>query len=147
MINRDVYRALNRLLTVLERSLPTYLCYAMPWTRKQDEKALEAVRRIAEDQQRLARQAADVVLEAGPVNLGEYPIEFLDMHDLSLQFLLKKLAEYQKRDIAVIARTVEELRGDRRAYALAEEALGAARGHLETLEELIAPASSPQSTG
>jgi hypothetical protein len=143
MANVNVYRALNRLLTILERSLPFYLSYTSPWTRERDEKATVALARIVEQQQELTARVAELVLEMGPMNLGEYPIEFYDLHDLSLEFLLGKLVEYQRKDIAALEKVVLKLQPDRRAAALAEEALGMARGHLETLEELAAESGKP----
>ena len=65
-------------------------------------------------------------------------MEFTDTHDLSLDYLLGKLAFYQKQDIAAIEQCVPDLAGDPQGRALAEEALGTARGHLESLEELLA---------
>ena len=137
MSKQGVYQALNRLLTVIERSLPLYLSYTTPWTREGDDKATAALKHIVGDQQQLAGRIADVILEMGPIDLGEYPIEFYDLHDLSLEFLLTKLVEYQKKSVAKLERIAPELQEDRVAGALAEEALGAARGHLETLEELV----------
>jgi predicted outer membrane protein len=40
--------------------------------------------------------------------------------------------------VGAIEEIVAQLKDDREAQALAEEGLGAARGHLETLEELAA---------
>ena len=137
MSKQGVYQALNRLLTVIERSLPLYLSYTTPWTREGDDKATAALKHIVADQQQLAGRIADVILEMGPIDLGEYPIEFYDLHDLSLEFLLTKLVEYQKKSVAKLERLAPELQEDRVAGALGEEALGAARGHLETLEELV----------
>ena len=137
MSKQGVYQTLNRLLTVIERSLPLYLSYTTPWTREGDDKATAALKHIVADQQQLAGRIADVILEMGPIDLGEYPIEFYDLHDLSLEFLLTKLVEYQKKSVAKLERIAPELQEDRVAGALAEEALGAARGHLETLEELV----------
>lgn len=131
-----IYNALNRLLTILERSLPMYLSYASPWTHKGDEKAAAALANIVEALKRLAVRVSELVLEVGPIDVGEYAVEFYDMHDLSLDFLLSKLVEYQKRDIAALEKCAEQLQSDRHAADVAEEALGTARGHLETLEEL-----------
>ena len=141
-----IYDALNRLLTVLERSLPIYLSYAKPWTREGDQKATAALARIVEDQQKLAARAATLALELGPINLGEYPIEFYDMHDLSLDFLLSRLVVFQKRDVATLQRCAEQLRSDQRAAEVADDTLGAARGHLEIIEELAADSGKSSST-
>jgi len=142
MTKLGTYHALNRLLTILYRSLPTYLTYASPWTHGGDEKALATLRHIVEDQKQLAARVAQQILNIGPTEIGEYPIEFLDTHDLSLDYLLKLLVQYQKKDVAAIERCVADLAGDRHAAALAEEALGAARGHLESLEELSGQTAS-----
>jgi hypothetical protein len=144
MTKLGTYRALNRLLTILYRSLPMYLDYACPWTRRGDEKALATLRNIVTDQKQLSTRVAQAVMEIGPTEIGEFPIEFLDMHDLSLDFLVKKLIEYQKKDIAALEQCAADLSAERKAAALAEEAMGAARGHLESLEEL---ASQPASNG
>ena len=142
MATSGVYDALNRLLTILYRSLPMYLTFASPWTHHGDDKAVAALKHIVEEQKRLANRIANHIMEYyGRVDLGEYPPDFPDTHDLSLDYLVRKLVLCQKRDIAAIERCVAALAPDRKAAALAEEALGAARGHLETLEELAADAA------
>jgi hypothetical protein len=142
MSKADNYQALNRLLTVLYRSLPMYLMYASPWTHRGDEPAVAALKRIADNQERLANRIAQYVIDAyGRVELGDYPLDFPDTHDLALDYLLGKLVACQKSDVAKLEQIVPVVRDDPRAAALAEEALGAARGHLETLEELAAEAA------
>jgi hypothetical protein len=136
MDKRAVHLALNQLLTVLERSLPMYLSYAAPWTRSGDLRAVEALQRIVTEQQQLANRVGELVLELGPTNIGDYPVETYDMHDLALDYLLRKLVEYQKRDIGKVERIVEKLQIHRPAAIVAEETLGTLRGQLETLEEL-----------
>ena len=137
MSQPDIHRSMNRLLTILYRSLPMYLTFACPWTHRGDEKAVTGLARIVDDQKKLAARVAEAILEHhGPIAMGEYPLDFPDTHDLSLDYLLTKLVQCQKNDIAALERCVSELQKDRPAAALAEEALGAARGHLETLEEL-----------
>jgi len=134
-----IYQALNRLLTLLYRSLPMYLTYASPWTRRGDEEALAVLGRIVEDQRQLSTRVASYIMEHyGPIELGEYPLDFPDTHDLAFDFLITKLVACQKADVAAFEQCIADLKQDRHAAALAEEALGAARGHLETLEELAA---------
>jgi hypothetical protein len=138
----QTYQTLNRLLTILNRSLPMYLTYASPWTRPGDERAVETLRRIVDDQQRLANRISEYVVDRyGPVELGEYPADFPDTHDLAFDYLLGKLVACQKRDVAALEACVGELHANREAAAMGEEALGAARAHLETLEELTAEMS------
>ena len=56
--------------------------------------------------------------------------------------MIGELIEAQTRDVASIQRCVDALARDRAGKALAEEVLGNAKGHLESLEELnAAPAA------
>ncbi len=65
---------------------------------------------------------------------------FTDTHDLSLDYLVNELVDYQRQDIAAIEKCVADLNADGNGRALAEEVLGNARGHLESLKELLKPA-------
>jgi hypothetical protein len=146
MNQTGIYQALNRLLTILYRSLPMYLTYACPWTHRGDDRALAALKRIVEDQKQMSQRLAEhIMAHYGPVEPDEYPSDYPDTHDLSLDYLIGKLVQCQKNDIAAIERCVTQLHGDREAASLAEESLGAARGHLETLEELAAEYVKPSS--
>jgi hypothetical protein len=130
-------QALNRLLTILYRSLPMYLTDACPWTQRADDKAVAALRHIVEAQKQLSNRVAEYILaHYGPIQLGEFPLDFPDTHDLSLDYLIGKLVQCQRQDVAALEQCVADLAADRAAATLAEEALGAARGHLETLEDL-----------
>lgn len=143
MSKHSTHRALNQLLTVVERSLPMYLSYARPYTPSPTDPALEALDRIVTQQKELAERIGQAVLDLGPIELGDYPIEFYDLHDLSIDFLLGKLVQYQQQAIEKIERIVSQLHHDRASAALAEEALGQARGHLEILEELLGKLARP----
>jgi hypothetical protein len=147
MATSGTYEVLNRLLTILHRSLPMYLTYASPWTHRGDEQAAEILQRIVDDERQLSTRIAHYIMDHdGRVNLGEYPLDFPDTHDLAFDYLLGKLVACQKADVAAIEECVRQLQGDRQAAALAEEALGSARGHLETLEELAAQAAKDGNT-
>lgn len=138
MTKPNTHHSLNRLLTIVYRSLPMYLTFANPWTQRSDAPAVTALRNIVDDQQQLSNRIAEYILDNhhGPIEMGEYPLDFPDTHDLSLDYLLKKLVVCQKADIEALESVVADLQQDRHAAVLAEEALGAARGHLETLQEL-----------
>src|SRR5262249_10499764 len=129
--------ALNRLLVILYRSLPMYLADAAPWTRPADEEAKKVLGHIVADYKKYAGRIAELLLERRHVlGFGEYPMAFTDTHDLSLDYLINELISYQKQDIGAIEQCGADLRTDLPAKALAEEILGNARGHLESLEEL-----------
>jgi len=137
MSKPDTQQVLNRLLTIVYRSLPMYLTYAMPWIHRGDEKAVATLQRIVDSQKQIAQRIAEYIQDHhGSIEMGEYPLDFPDTHDLSLDFLISKLLTCQKKDVSAIERCVSALSADRHAALLAEEALGSARGHLETLEEL-----------
>lgn len=139
MPKSETIAALNRLVQIHNRSLAMYLHSARPWTRPGDELASETLKMIAADHQRTVDRLGRVVLDfGGRVDMGEFPMEFTDLHDLSMSFLLKELVRYQKRDIRRIQQCIDDLRLAPLARAVGEESLGAAKGHLDTLEELIA---------
>jgi hypothetical protein len=128
---------LNRLLAIQYRSLPMYLTDACPWIHAGDEQAATTLANIVTDQQRMVQRIADLILDRrGAVDPGEFPMEFTDTHMLSLDFLLNELIHYQKQDVAAIEDCVRRLARDPVARALAEEALGSERAHLEALERL-----------
>lgn len=143
----NTYIELNRLLTILSRALPVYLKNTTPWIKPGQEDSLALLRRIADDQEQMAGRVFDFTNEHyGPPEVGEFPIDYFDTHDLSLEFLLKKLVRGQHNDVRALESVVKDLENDRQAMLLAEEALGAARGHAETLEELSAGRVPPSLT-
>lgn len=128
---------LNRLLRILYRSLPLYLDGTSPWTSRTDGRAEAVLAQLVADCRHYAQKTADAILDRnGILETGSFPIQYADVHDLSLDFLIGELIESQRRDIKAIEACVDKLARDRAAKALAEEALGNARGHLESLEEL-----------
>ena len=96
-------------------------------------------------------EAIGAISQAGAVNVlygsasgltdtGKFPIEFTDTHDLAIDYLIREAIVCQKQDIADLQGCVDELRLAPAAQSLAAEALGMAKGHLESLEELGAKA-------
>ena len=131
---------LQQLLALLCRSFPAYLVYAKPWTRFGEPSPQEHLTQIATDQQALADRVAEAILEHGGVpRPTDFPMEFTDLHDLAAAYVLQLAVEYQKQDIEAIEGCVERLRMAPAARALAEEALGLAKGHLQVLRSLTNP--------
>ncbi len=137
-------RILNRLLALHARSLPSYLASAWPYTNHGDQRAAETLQHIVDDHQLMVDRIARVIEDlGGTVNTGAYPMEFTDLHDLSMDFLLQQVLEKQKQDILQIEALLAQLNDNPRGRAMAQEALGAAKGHLQSLDELLSsPASS-----
>lgn len=137
MQKNDPLQALNELLTLLYRSLPMYLAEARPWVQRGAEKLSAAVSAIAGDQCLFAHRVAQAIVDlGGHPGPGSFPYQFTSVHDLGIDYLLQRLIECQRYDITRIGRCVEDLAETPQYAALAEEILGNARGHLETLEQL-----------
>ena len=129
---------LMQLLLHHYRSLPIFLTEAVPWTHRGDEQATNVLLDIVAGQRDLSnRIAAELEQRGWPLDMGEYPMDFLDLHFLSLDFLLQRLVENQQREVDAIARLSAEVDEDPVAHDLAQEALGAAKGYLESLTELM----------
>ena len=140
-MNRSRINTLNRLLAIHNRSLPVYMDYAPPWMHRENAQAAEVIRLIARDQERLVGQLTDAVIEAnGTPDNGKFPMEFTSLHDLSLDYLFATLIAGQREIIATIEQSAEQLPDE----PLIREALGLAKGHLDSLDELVAdtPTSS-----
>jgi len=134
---------LNDIFAVHYRSLPRYLLDAAPWTHRGDLKATEVLGDVADDQQESCRRIAEVIVaRGGTLESGEYPTVFTDMHFLSLDFLLTELIRLQQLDIETIRVGVDRLGNDPAAQGLLQECLGGAKGHLQSLEELVAELSA-----
>ncbi|HAY80290.1 MAG TPA: hypothetical protein DCY79_10835 [Planctomycetaceae bacterium] len=133
----DSNHHLNRLSVLHHRSLPMYLRYAVPWVRDASDEAGATLRSIAEDQQEYVDRFGELILESnGQLSMGEFPMVYTAYHDLSIDFLLPILIREQEAALPHIEESAEALRLHPLARAMAEEALGAAKGHLDTLREL-----------
>lgn len=137
MNHHDPVEVLNRLLRILYRSLPVYLAEVKPWSTEDSERG-RAIEAIAADQLQLAQRVAGAVLEQnGRIDTGHFPVEFTDKHDLATDYLVREAFEHQQHDLAAIQRCVADLHDAPSLRPLAEEALGAAIGHLENLKEIM----------
>ena len=138
MNSPNTIEVLNRLVVIHHRSLGMYLGYAPPTWHRDDQQAKEELGRIVADQKDLIDRIGEMVVgNHGAVFYGSYPMEFTGYHDLSFEFLLEKLLDHQRDDIAAIETCVSLLEGSPApARSIAQEALGMAKGHLESFEEL-----------
>src|SRR5262245_37981340 len=137
MPSPDTIEILDRVLVILRRSFPQYLKFARPFIPPGRENVMETIDEIVKGQDVLAARVAEFIFESGALpDYGKFPIEFTDTHDLEIDFLIEEAIGYEKQDVADLAQCVEELRLSPAAQSLAAEALGMAKGHLESLEEL-----------
>ena len=141
MSSIDTNEILNRLLIIHYRSLAMYLSYAPPWHAYGQDEAGKVLDRIVENQKRMVDRLGRMVLDnGGTVSYGEFPMLFTAWHDVSFDFLLKVLIERQQKEVAVIEKYADALRLTPLAHALAQEALGESKAHLDMLLDLKRPA-------
>ena len=139
----DTNAVLNRLSVIHNRSIPTYLSYAGPWIARRAGNASDTLSAIAADHRRTVDRLGEMIMESGgDVDPGEFPMLYTAWHDVSFDFVLDKMIDKQRQDITAIEECVEQLTLAPLAKSVAEEALGAAKGHLESLEELKTPDDS-----
>jgi len=128
---------LNRVYVIHNRSFPAYLHYAKPNAVRGDEEAKELLDQIASSQHEMRDRLAAAILEnGGDVHPGEFPMDYTFYHDLSYEFIIHKVVEYQRRDIIILEQAASELNLAPMAKALVEESLGMAKGNLDSLLEL-----------
>jgi hypothetical protein len=138
MNQATLYPALAQLLGIVAKSFPQYLRYSRPYVPPGRENVMETLEGIANDQDVLADRISHMITEAGaPLRTGEFPMEYTDTHDLGIDYQIGSAIEYQRQDIDSIEHIVGQLTAFPAAKSLAEEALGMAKGHLESLEESV----------
>jgi hypothetical protein len=137
MMTFDAIRSLNRLLAIHCRSFVQYLRWSRPHVPPGHDEELETLAAIAADQDAMAERISRAVVDAGALpRTGEFPMEFTDLHDLDIEFLVAAAVRYQEFDVTALQQIVENLPSAPAARAIAEEALGMAKGHLDSLREL-----------
>tara|TARA_B100000809_G_scaffold172542_1_gene169827 strand:- start:878 stop:1315 length:438 start_codon:yes stop_codon:yes gene_type:complete len=137
MTSNQTLNTLNRLLAVHCQSLPLYLSQTTPWTRTGDEEAQQAMQLVVEDQTQLTQRLATMIVEDGGAPNRGVARDYTAMNDLSLEFLLGKVIDQLRQTIPDIEQCVADLSTAPMAKGLAEESLGMARGHLQSLEDIV----------
>jgi hypothetical protein len=131
---------LNELLVIHSCSLPSYLGSWKPWARQGDQQSLRVLRNMSAEHSRMADRIARVITRYGGYpDRGSFPMLFTDMHDLSTDYIVRNVREFQKRDLRRIEEIAESLAAYPDAHAVAQECLGAAKAHLDLLNELESP--------
>lgn len=144
----STFSALNRLVAIHSRSLPVYLTDARPWGRPGQDEVRRLLQDIANDHRETVDRLAELISESDEyVNTGDFPLVFTCYNDLSLDYLLNKCIEFQKRDLRVIDECLTSLDGSPRLTALVQEIRGAALGHLDSMVELQRASSSSAAHG
>ena len=136
MSSEVILGTLNRLLAMHCQSVPVYLSYTSPWENQASGDTQEVLDHLVADQKRIIGRIARLIDRLGGKPDRGQSRDLTPLNDLSLDFLLHRVIQYQQEDIAEIESCVVQLRDDAEAQALAQEALGLAKGHLESLEEV-----------
>jgi hypothetical protein len=137
MSSAKTISVLNQLVRLHNRSLASYLWYASPTWHRGDETAKSTLLLIASQQQEIVDRAGELLVERdGLVNYGAYPMHFTGFHDLSFSFLLDRLIEEQQTIVGELSECVAVSQEDPRVHELVQEALGMAKGHLDSLRDL-----------
>lgn len=138
MSNEQTLSILNRLHAIERFSLANYARYAHPWTPENKQHVHEAILDIADEQQRYANSIGSLIVDRnGYVEGGSFPVRYAALNDVSLDCFARRVIEDQKRIIQAVETWVGELTGDTAARELAQEVLGAEKGHLDNLLEAM----------
>ena len=138
MNSPDTLDLLNRLHVLQRRSLPMYLGYAAPWEAYGCDPRANALTRIVENQKLMADRLASMILDLGGTpDYGHFPMFYTALNDTSLEYTTKVMLERQQREVAAMEKIADALRLSPVAHALALEALGESKAHLDLLEEML----------
>jgi hypothetical protein len=128
--------ALSQLVAILETSPAMYIADSGIWSYRGDEDLKLALADIVADQRNVAERATAFLAEREVVlpQTG-YPLSYTAWHDLDLAFLLPRLIEGMRRQVAAIDRLAVADSGDAAAMELAREAKATTLGHIDVLEQ------------
>jgi hypothetical protein len=133
----DTIYWLNRLLAIHCKSFPQYMRWSRPYVPPGRRDEMDSIEAIAQDQDVMGDRISRMIVDGDALpRTGEFPMEFTDLHDLDIDYLLRLAVRYQEQDVKAIQELVERLQTAPAAKAIAEEALGMAKAHLDTLREL-----------
>jgi hypothetical protein len=106
------------------------------------EQAWDEIRRIAEAQRANADRISELLIRHRAYEVGSkpFPVEFTSYNDLSLEFLLQPLIDYERFLISNLEQSLGILDADEEGRLLVQRILGSERNHLDRLLRLIAAA-------
>ena len=138
-----VIGALNRLLAVHCQSVAMYVINTNPWVPRGEDQAQAVFGDLVADRRELIQRLATYIDRLGGMPDCGQRHDYTVLNDLSLDFLLGRVISDQKETIHTIEQGLADFDSDMEAKALAQEALGMAKGHLESLEEVVQNSTGP----
>jgi hypothetical protein len=130
---------LQDVVTRENRSALAYIRNAYPWATSREEGALAALRRLAADEGRAVTALGEYLVRRRlpPALPVSYPSSFTTLNFLSLDYLLPRLADAQRRSVADLERDRARVT-DPEARTELDKLLAAKRRTLAALDELAA---------
>ena len=140
MSSASTNAVLNRLVAMLNRTVPAYLRDARPWTYPGREHAFDTLQEVGRQQVESADRLSRWIVENhGSPDSGDFPLDFTRYTDLSVDYLIKESLRRQDGIIAKIEANLDELTMVPHAHALVQETLGEAKAHRDMLREVLLP--------
>ena len=131
---------LNKVLGIVLRSFPQYLRWSRPWVPPGHERELEVLEKIVIEQEAFAERIFDAIDDLGGLpDTGEFPMEFTDTHDLSIDYMMREAVGYGRQDVAALESAAANPNVAPPAATLVTEALNLAKRQLASLESLVNP--------
>jgi bacterioferritin (cytochrome b1) len=136
----DSISALNTVLGVELRSFPQYVRWSRPWVPPGHEREVEVLEKIVSEQDAFAERVFDAIDNLGGLpDTGEFPMEFTDTHDLSIDYMLREAVGYGKQDVADLEAAAATPNLLPQAAPLVSDAVNMAKRQLASLEALVHP--------
>jgi hypothetical protein len=125
-------------------ALLQYIRDAFPWTRLEEQEAWPKLRQVVEeDAHGLAELAGFLTRRRVPLPyVGTFPADFTSINFVSLDFILPRLLEEQRREVAALGGDVARVT-DPEAREQLGRLLDLKRRHLPVLEGLAAVPTEP----
>ena len=133
--------SLSELVGLLGSSLAMYVADAGIWSYPGDEDLKLALADLVVDQRSVHDRAAAVLDSRNvPVPGRDYPIQFTATHDVDLRYLMPRILEGLRRQVAMLDGIIEASAGDPETQELAREARGTTLGHCDVLSQIASKA-------
>jgi hypothetical protein len=138
VIDPHAQTQLQDILRRESRSVLLYVDEAYPWATSTEEKSLGALRQLIAAERRAVTELGQFLVRqrVGLPFLPSFPVHFTTINFLALDYVLPRLADYERQSIADLERDLAGLK-DPLARGAVEKLLAVKRRHLPQLEALI----------
>jgi len=139
MIDARTQALLQDIVRRASRSMLQYVGESYPWAGDNGADMLAKVKTVIAEEERAIEGSAAFLRKKriGLPYLGSYPERFTNINYVSLDYLLPRLLDWQRRWVGILQKDAA-LVADPEARAEVEKLLAVARKHLDELEKLTA---------